>query len=76
MADREDGTAKAVEVEMDGNRILEALQDAGLDFQRLDLKELFGGGADAEELAARLQEMATSTTESWEVEGGVKITCS
>lgn len=76
MAEREDGTAKAVEVEMDGNRILEALQKAGLDFQRLDVKELLGGGADAEELESRLQEMATSTAESWEVQGGVKITCS
>ena len=74
MAHKEDDAAKTIQLEMDGNRLLAALQQAGLDFRRVDLEELLGSGEDARALESELRAMATSTEGSWEVEGGVQIT--
>jgi len=61
-------------VELDGAQLVSALQKAGLDPQKLDLKGTLGKGVDIEELQSRLRGPAARAKSGWHVKVTVEVT--
>ena len=59
-------------MELDGQKLVGALQKAGLDPKKLDLKEALGRGVDIEELQSRLRGGAAASG-SWHVSVSVSV---
>ena len=58
-------------VELDGNQLVGALQKAGLDPKKLDLRETLGTRVDIEELESRLR--GVSAKSGWHVSVTIKV---
>ncbi|MFZ0860584.1 MAG: hypothetical protein ABR881_25450 [Candidatus Sulfotelmatobacter sp.] len=58
-------------VELDGNQLVGALQKAGLDPNKLDLRETLGKRVDIEELESRLRGVAAKS--GWHVSVSVTV---
>lgn len=59
-------------VELDGHKLVGALEKAGFDPKRLDLKETLGKGVDIEELQSRLRGGAAASS-GWHVTVTVSV---
>jgi hypothetical protein len=59
------GIAKTKEVRLDGQKLLNSLQRAGLDPKKLDLVQLIGKRADIAELQARLTGTGVAKKSEW-----------
>lgn len=71
MAEEQQGHKATTSVELDGSRLVGALQKAGLDPQKLDLRETLGKGVDVEELQSRLRSAARAS--GWHVTVTVSV---
>ena len=60
-------------VELDGDHLVNALQKAGLDPKKLDLKGALGKGVDIEELQSRLHGAAAARKSGWHVSVSVSV---
>jgi hypothetical protein len=60
-------------INMDGPTLVSALQKAGLDPKKLDLKGTLGKGVDVEELQSRLRGPATAAARNWKVTVSVEF---
>ncbi|HTW81021.1 MAG TPA: hypothetical protein VME23_15850 [Terracidiphilus sp.] len=59
-------------VELDGRKLVGALEKAGLDTKKLDLRETLGRGVDIEELQSRLRGGAAAAS-GWHVSVSVSV---
>lgn len=60
-------------MELDGNQLVGALRKAGLDPEKLNLKEVLGRGVDVEELESRLRGVGAAARSGWHVSVHVSI---
>jgi hypothetical protein len=60
-------------VELDGNQLVSALQKAGLDPTKLDLKETLGPRVDIQELQSRLHSAGKAAASHWHVNVTVTV---